>query len=250
MTDDLYEKIAARYHLIYADWEGSMARQAEALDGIVTADLGAGPHSILDVSCGIGTQSLGLARLGHRVTGSDLSEAAVKRAEREAAQRGLDVTFRVGDLRRCREEHDSPFDVVLCADNSLPHLLSDREILEALVVFCACLRPGGACVLTVRDYDAEDRAAAEMIPFGIRRSNSGRILVFQTREYHGEQYDLAMYFIEEQGDRREVIVGHSRYYAISIDRLLELMEEAGFVNVRRIDGVFFQPVLVGSRGSS
>jgi hypothetical protein len=39
----------------------------------------------------------------------------------------------------------------------------------------------------------------------------------------------------------------SRYYAISTMRLCELMQEAGLKDVRRIDGAFFQPVLVGTR---
>ena len=38
--------------------------------------------SILDVACGIGTQTLGLAALGHRVTASDLSAGAVEVTDR------------------------------------------------------------------------------------------------------------------------------------------------------------------------
>jgi hypothetical protein len=39
----------------------------------------------------------------------------------------------------------------------------------------------------------------------------------------------------------------SRGYAISTVRLCELMREAGFGNVKRLDGVFYQPVLVGTK---
>lgn len=42
-------------------------------------------------------------------------------------------------------------------------------------------------------------------------------------------------------------VFRSRYYAIPADRLLELMRDAGFENVRRVDEGFYQPVLVGTR---
>jgi hypothetical protein len=37
------------------------------------------------------------------------------------------------------------------------------------------------------------------------------------------------------------------YYAVGIDTLLSLLEEAGFRNVQRLDGRFFQPVVVGTR---
>jgi hypothetical protein len=39
----------------------------------------------------------------------------------------------------------------------------------------------------------------------------------------------------------------TRYYAIGTDRLLALMERAGFTSVERLDGRFYQPVLVGNR---
>ena len=39
----------------------------------------------------------------------------------------------------------------------------------------------------------------------------------------------------------------SRYYAVDTVHLLALMAEAGFQDVTRLDGVFYQPVLVGTR---
>ena len=48
---------------------------------------------ILDVSCGIGTQTLGFAGLGYVVTATDLSSQEVNRAKQEAAQRKLWVDF-------------------------------------------------------------------------------------------------------------------------------------------------------------
>jgi hypothetical protein len=39
----------------------------------------------------------------------------------------------------------------------------------------------------------------------------------------------------------------SRYYAISPNKLLTLMEEAGFAAVKRLDDGFYQPVLVGTK---
>ena len=80
-----YDELAESYHLIFADWQGSMRRQATALDRLIQEQLGPGPHDILDCACGIGTQAIGLALLGHRVQATDISPNAVARAEREAA---------------------------------------------------------------------------------------------------------------------------------------------------------------------
>src|SRR5580658_8096801 len=85
-----YEPLADHYHLIFDDWGQAIERQARILNPLLAAQ--GFPLKILDCACGIGTQALGLASLGHRVVASDLSRAAVSRATREAERRGL--TFR------------------------------------------------------------------------------------------------------------------------------------------------------------
>jgi hypothetical protein len=39
----------------------------------------------------------------------------------------------------------------------------------------------------------------------------------------------------------------TRYYAITVPRLIELFEQSGFEGVKRIDGPYFQPVIVGQK---
>src|SRR5690242_6679971 len=121
--NDFYDRMAGLYHLIFTDWDESIERQAEQLDAIIRDRWGAGARTVLDVSCGIGTQSLGLARRGYRVTGSDLSPAAIARAEAEARRRGLAIDFSICDMRSAYAHHRRRFDVVVSADNSITHLL-------------------------------------------------------------------------------------------------------------------------------
>jgi len=80
----MYDEISELYHLVYPDWPGAIEQQASALNLVIEKELNGGVVSILDVSCGIGTQALGLSALGHKVVGSDLSAGAVARAKREA----------------------------------------------------------------------------------------------------------------------------------------------------------------------
>src|SRR5712671_7650069 len=112
-TFRFYNELSDVYHLIYPDWEQSMGRQASVLDSIIRERLGTGIKSVLDTSCGIGTQALGLAQSGYMVTGSDTSPLAIERAQREAEKRSLRITFGVADMRRCDEAHTGQFDVVL-----------------------------------------------------------------------------------------------------------------------------------------
>jgi len=246
---EFYDQLSPFYHLLYKDWDAGMVRQAECLRDAIRAQWGDQAQSVLDVSCGIGTQSLGLARLGFHVTASDLSPQAVARAQKEAETRHLSIPFTICDMREAYRHHGGGFDVVISCDNSIPHLLSDEEILLALQEMHACLRPTGGCLLTIRAYDTEERGRGIVKPYGIREDGGKRYLIFQVWDFEGEQYALSMYFIEDdlQSGAIQTHVMRSRYYAISPNRLLELMEQAGFAEVKRLDEVFYQPVLVGTK---
>jgi SAM-dependent methyltransferase len=244
-----YDELAPYYHLVYRDWDAAIASQAESLARVIREHWGDHARTILDVSCGIGTQAIGLASLGFSVTASDLSPAAIGRARSEAKKRGMDITFSVCDMRHAHAHYKQQFDVVISCDNSITHLLSDQDIAFALRQMYLCTKPGGGCLLTVRNYDAEERGQGIIKPYGTRDGPDRRYVVLQVWDFEGDQYDLAMYFVED--DRRSAgLLTHvfrARYYAISPGRILELMASAGFVSVHRLDDRFYQPVLIGTK---
>jgi SAM-dependent methyltransferase len=246
---DFYDELVPYYHLIFEDWEASMGWQANSLAGMITQQWGKQVETILDVSCGIGTQAIGLAGKDFRVVASDLSVRAIKRARKEAFARNLDIAFSVCDMRDSNKLHRRQFDVVISCDNSVPHLLSDSDIHKALNAMHACTRPGGGCLISIRDYDKEERGQGILKPYGVREEGNKRYVVFQVWDFDGDQYDLSMYFVEDDLSSGSINthVMRSRCYAISPNRLLKLMRSAGFESVRRIDNEFYQPVLVGTR---
>jgi SAM-dependent methyltransferase len=243
-----YAGLAPLYHLIYPDWGQSIRRQAGELDALIRELWGAKVHSVLDASCGIGTQALGLAQLGYEVTASDLSPEAIERAKREASQRNLQIAFSVADMREAFAHHGRKFDVVISCDNSVPHLLTDDDIRMALCQFYRCACTGGGCLISVRDYEKEDFSRQQIKPYGIRVQDGIRWLIWQVWDPHGTTYDLSIYFVEDRGGTEcRTYLFRSTYYAVRIPRLMELMKEAGFTDVCRVDGRFFQPVLFGTR---
>src|SRR5207247_7903606 len=95
---DFYDELAPEYHLIYEDWNIAIDHQGVAIDRLIRSRL-PDAQSVLDCSCGIGTQALGLASRGYKVLGTDVSERALVRARLEAIHRGLVIGLLACDLR-------------------------------------------------------------------------------------------------------------------------------------------------------
>jgi SAM-dependent methyltransferase len=247
---DFYDSLAPLYHLIFEDWDASMRKQGEQLSSLIKTQW---PQckSVLDVSCGIGTQAIALAQCGYKLTASDLSVKEIDRAKQEALKREVNIAFSVCDMQQAYTHHGSGFDVVISCDNSLPHLLSDEDLLLAFRQMHACASVGGGCLITVRDYEREEHGKNLVKPYGVRIENGKRYLLFQVLDFEGDYYDLSFFFIEENLSTHKVITHtmRSRYYAVSTNKLCELMRKAGFANVRRMDSAFYQPVLVGTRAA-
>ncbi|MER7667238.1 class I SAM-dependent methyltransferase [Kitasatospora sp. NPDC096128] len=244
-----YDDFAEDYHLLYPDWDAALARQGAALDALIRDRLGAGPAEVLDCACGIGTQAIGLAALGHRVTGTDLSPVSAARAVAEAAARGLRLPTAAADMRELPFP-DGRFDVVVCADNALPHLLMAEDVRAALGEMRRVLRPGGLMLLSTRPYDELRRDRPASTPPQTTESDGRRSVVFQLWQWHadGERYDLELFrLLPDATGQWQVAVRRSSYWALTRAELSAFAAEAGLTGadwVQPADTGFFQPVLI------
>ncbi|KAF0106035.1 MAG: methyltransferase family protein [Chloroflexi bacterium] len=247
MTKKFYNDLAPYYKLLYQDWDASVVRQADALDRVIKVFVDTTSKTILDVACGIGTQSIGLARLGYQVCGSDLSPVAIEQAQKEALRYGVEVEFRVADMRQVWEFYQKLFDVVIACDNSVPHLLSDDEILLSFKQFYQCIKPGGGCIISVRDYaQIERNDSQKMYPRTVHQTEDGQLVMFDVWNFDGDQYEITTYIVEDKGgsDAKTKIIHGGKYYCVEIPTLERLFIEAGFRQVATLKDKFFQPLLV------
>ncbi len=194
-----YDELAPLYHLVYDNWETTVARQGAALASLIAEYWGADARAVLDAALGIGTQGLGLLARGFRVTGSDLSAGAVSRARREATVRRLPLASLVADFRAL-PVRSATFDVVLICDNALPHLDSEADIKGALAECLRCVRRGGGCLISMRDYGPPPPSGTvEVRPYGERHWAGRRYHLRQVWTWHGPRYDLSFEFTPVDG---------------------------------------------------
>jgi SAM-dependent methyltransferase len=252
-AQDFYDRLAEDYHLIYPDWSLSVSRQGGALDALVREHLDrTEPLDVLDCSCGIGTQAIGLAERGHRVVASDLSTSAAARAGAEARRRALPLTTAAADMRALPFAGAS-FDVVLSADNSLAHLLTEDDVRRAIGGMRRVMRDDGLLVLTAKDYgDARLARRRSTVP-QVTDTGDGQVVTFQLWHWHDDDvYGDSVYdfdhiqLVPDGGGSWRVRVRRATSRAWSLQELARLVRECGFDDVtwHGVDEAhFFQPVL-------
>ena len=140
-----FEELKERHAAMWgsAPFERIAGTLADMHEAIVGAVGGAPGRTWLDVGCGTGELAFMAAATGATVTGADLSPALVETARRQAAERGVDVTFEVGDAETLQYPDDS-FDIVTSSVGAI-FAPDHRAVASELARVC---RPGGNLALS------------------------------------------------------------------------------------------------------
>lgn len=222
----LYDALAVDYDR-FVNWEARLAHELPFFEGVFEAG---GIHRVLDAACGTGHHALALAQRGYEVVGADLSEAMVEQARENAISAGVDVPFAVAGLGGLHSLGGT-FDAAICLGNSLPHLLTEQALADALSDFAAVLRPGGLLVIQNRNFD---RVWAEqerfMSPQTYRDGQQEWIFV-RFYDFHPETVTFNMIRLRREAEGWTQDVESTELRAIFARQMSTLLAEAGFGKV-------------------
>lgn len=113
------------------------------------ASLDGAGAALLDVGCGIGVDSIQLARRGFEVTAVDLTENALQIARQFAERRGVSIDFRAGNAESL-DFGDQSFDAVY----SFGVLHHTPDIAASVREVHRVLRPGGTAYVMLYHRDS------------------------------------------------------------------------------------------------
>jgi len=244
---EFYDELAADYHLIFADWDAAVAWEAGIITGLLR-DLGLTAGAVLDASCGIGTQAIGLAQAGFMVTATDISPASVERCAREAAARGLVLTTAVADIRLLDVAGAGGFAAAVSFDNALAHLLDDAGLAAGCAALRHVLRPGGLLLASIRDYDAVLRARPPGDPPRRYVTGAGERITFQLWDWApDDRYTLRHFIMTRSGRGWTVAERATTLRALRRATVSEALSRAGFAGVdwrMPEETGFYQPIVI------
>jgi glycine/sarcosine N-methyltransferase len=136
--------------------------------------------SCLDCACGTGWHLFMLNKLGVKCAGSDLSPEMLAAARRNL--KGKNIPLRVEDYRHLARTWKQKFGMVICMTTSLPHMLTDRNVVNALTSMYERLRNGGILVISNGIADSLLDRKPKLIPARISEDQAFYFFL----EYPGE----------------------------------------------------------------
>lgn len=198
IIQSFYDNMASQYDKLFLDWQAATQEQAIILNKLFSANGFDKTAAILDCACGIGTQAIGLASLGYPVTASDISDGEIAEAKERAAKNHVKIRFEHADFCALSETFSQQFDIVICMDNALPHMLSKSALEAAIKSITRQIVTGGMFVASIRDYDALLMEKPPYSPPYIHKTDKGQRVSFQTWVWNDDHYKLTQYIIDDE----------------------------------------------------
>ena len=249
ITQRFYDSLASQYDKLFLDWQAATQEQAMVLDRIFRNNGFDHTAGVLDCACGIGTQSIGLAALGYSVTSSDISDGELSEAKKRAAENGVHIRFEHADFCALSETFHETFDIIICMDNALPHMLSHSALESAIKSITNRIAEGGMFVASIRDYDALLMEKPPYSPPYIHKTASGQRVSFQTWNWEEDRYKLIQYIIDD-GKTLQASKFECEYRATRREEITDLLlangcNDAVWLFPEKTE--FYQPIVVAKK---
>lgn len=249
-----YDGFAHEYQSLFADWHQSVERQGRIIATFLNEIGYPAPAHVLDCTCGIGTQAIGLAGNGYRVMGEDLSPQSIKEAKNNAKKFSTDypIQLAVADLLHPVTEHEDTYDIVLAYDNPIAHFQTDEALALAFENMLARLKSGGLLTTSLRDYDALSQQRPRHSHLGIQDKDDERQIIFQVWDWDddGRRYRSEM-FVIDRGEKATQIHSYiTPFRAWKRAEVIHIIEQLGVSDITwhmpEASG-YYQPILTARK---
>lgn len=184
--------------------------------------------TVLDLSCGTGSQVFWLAKHGYKVIGVDFSPKLLEIARRKTQKEKIDVRLIEGDMRRIKVGN---FDAVITIFNAIGHL-TKADFEKTLRNISKNLKKGGLYVFDIINLDAMTDNAIKNIAFDItRKVNKTKIRSVQYSELDRDSGRITSYdqfTIQESSNIPKIIEGQFTLQIYTAQELREMLARNGF----------------------
>jgi SAM-dependent methyltransferase len=182
---------------------------------------------VLDVGCGVGDLSFALTHFGFPTWAFDFDNQMIQIAQKNKGDESMFPVFEQLDMRIIDERYpESYFDTVICFGNTLVHLLNEDDIRKFIQAAYKVLSHEGKLTIQILNYQHILDHQINTLPL-IENEN----IRFE-RNYRFTAGDELIDFdnrltVKSTGQE---ISNTVKLFPIRQNKLLELLDEAGFIN--------------------
>lgn len=151
LTLNQFEHFGKYYDLLYPEWEKINTSVSEGINKFINTN-NLKIKNIMDLGCGTGIGTIGLAGLGYKVVGLDISSQMLKSARKNACNTGRKLKLIQGDMRNIKSITNHSIDLILCRGNSICYLKDIGELRKLLKDVYSILNNQGIYYIGVRDW--------------------------------------------------------------------------------------------------
>ena len=199
---------------------------------------GVAPRTLCDCACGTGSLSVRFAARGVRVTGVDLSEEMLARAQEKARSFGVQAMFVRQDMQSLTLPR--PVDALVCGCDGVNYLTNDAQVAAFFRSAHAAIRPGGALAFDISTPYKLERVLGNGF-FGEERDD---VAYLWSNRFDPKERAVTMdltFFVRREGDLYRRFSEVHTQKAHEPERLRELLVENGFMDVRVFGDRTFEP---------
>lgn len=183
--------------------------------------------NILDCACGTGVHLIFFAKMGFKISGSDISSGMITQAGKNLKAYSVKSDLQICDFRLLERKYKKEsFDFVVCLGNSLPHLFGKKNIIKALKSMRSILKKGGKLVISLRNYD---KLISQKKKYDLINKNDNTFLYLY--EYLPNKLIFNIITGIKDNKKIQFKTFRTEYNPISKKQLQDYLPEIGFENI-------------------
>lgn len=198
-------------------------------------------ETVLDLTCGTGSQVFWLAKRGYKVTGADFSPALLNIAKEKARKEKINIRLLEGDMRKIKVGN---FDAVITISNAVGHL-TKADFEKAMRNIYRNLKKGGLYVFDIFNLDAMTDAAVNDLAMDLKKTvNNTKVRNVQYSKINRKSGRLTSYdyfSIQHGSDKPKILKGKFTLQIYNAKELREMLKRNGFETLSQcgLDGAKF-----------
>lgn len=213
-----YNEIAGFYDKMI-DFEKNLELRINAYERIFPV-----PGKCADIGCGVGLDSIALAKNGHDVQAFDISAEMVSEAKLNAAKYGVTYKAQVASFATIGKKEK--YNYVVSVGNTIAHL-SPVELEKGLKKIYSILLPGGKLFLHILNYSLILRESKRINNIAVRDSQV--IIRFYDLDKEKIGFNILTF---DTGRPREFKLVQTVHYPHTASEIGQLLKKAGFGEIK------------------